>query len=291
MARKAPSRRSPLRVDPTRLSTLRRAVWQALSRRYRALAEAIRELLVSRDALGLAPVGSTRTPLTGNATWKFDTNPNKVKRFREWLRKKMDSTLPGDDLLEEWLKRGHGRGASRAYDDLRRVVPADERGALLEQDSRERFIQRMGVHKPTVEKVKLLAGRTFSDLEGVNARMASVMSRLLAEGLARGWPPDVIAARMVEQTRLAAPRAMTIVQTELVRAHAEGQLDAMADQGQSTVTAQVEFATAHDTAVCERCSGLAGRVYSLEEARDVIPVHPRCRCAWVPVKPARRKRG
>jgi hypothetical protein len=35
--------------------------------------------------------------------------------------------------------------------------------------------------------------------------------------------------------------------------------------------------------VCEKCQDLEGKVFTTEEARGVIPVHPNCRCCWVSV--------
>jgi hypothetical protein len=37
--------------------------------------------------------------------------------------------------------------------------------------------------------------------------------------------------------------------------------------------------TAGDDNVCEICQGYDGIIFSLEEARDLIPAHPNCRCA------------
>lgn len=290
---------SPLRIDPSRLGGIRRQVQAKLNGMYRALVDAIRVLLVERDVMGLQPspttfprkvlVADPLTPLSTNKDWAYATSDQKLGRFRAWLRKKLDVTTPGNKLVEDWINAAHGKGAGRAYTELRRVMPEDDVARLKELQSREAFIKRMKVHKPTVEKVNLLASRTFNELEGVNNIMASRMSRMLAEGLATGQSPNTIAARMVAETKLGAARALAIVRTELVRAHAEGQLDAMSGLGQSSVTAQIEFVSADDSRVCPRCSGLAGRVFGVEEARGIIPVHPNCRCAWVPVTKRRAR--
>jgi hypothetical protein len=34
--------------------------------------------------------------------------------------------------------------------------------------------------------------------------------------------------------------------------------------------------------VCERCSALEGKLYSIEEAEGLILVHPNCRCTFIP---------
>jgi hypothetical protein len=51
----------------------------------------------------------------------------------------------------------------------------------------------------------------------------------------------------------------------------------------TTVEADVEHQTAGDSRVCPQCASLQGTRYTIAEARGVVPVHPRCRCAWKPV--------
>ncbi len=45
----------------------------------------------------------------------------------------------------------------------------------------------------------------------------------------------------------------------------------------------VEVLTAGDDDVCQECEDISEEgPYALEEAQDLVPVHPRCRCAFVP---------
>lgn len=68
-----------------------------------------------------------------------------------------------------------------------------------------------------------------------------------------------------------------------IHAHAEGQLDGFEDLGIEEVGADVEFSTSDDDIVCPICEKLKEAVYTIDAARGVIPVHPRCRCSWLPV--------
>lgn len=45
-----------------------------------------------------------------------------------------------------------------------------------------------------------------------------------------------------------------------------------------------EFVTAGDNDVCPVCEDLEGQVFTYSEAIGLIPVHPHCRCAWIPVR-------
>lgn len=69
----------------------------------------------------------------------------------------------------------------------------------------------------------------------------------------------------------------------MTSAYAEGALNSYEEMGIEGVEVEAEFATAGDDVVCPECEELEGKVYSIEEARGVIPVHPNCRCAWIPM--------
>lgn len=53
--------------------------------------------------------------------------------------------------------------------------------------------------------------------------------------------------------------------------------------GAYNVHVRAEFSTAGDDRVCSVCAGLEGEIYTLDEAADLIPVHPNCRCITLPV--------
>ena len=201
----------------------------------------------------------------------------RLKRFRAWLRDRMGSSLVGDALLERYIGEGYRRGQRRAY---RQLVGKEE-----VTGTEGRRIGDRGL--ATVQKIKLLASRAFIELEDVNVRMGTLMSRILIEGLVAGQSYLSIADRMVREVGIERQRAETIVRTELVRAHAEGQLDEMSATAKDTkVQAMVEGQIANDGRTCAKCAPLARLTLTLEEARGIIPVHPNCRCAWIPVVPS-----
>jgi hypothetical protein len=47
---------------------------------------------------------------------------------------------------------------------------------------------------------------------------------------------------------------------------------------------EAEWSTADDDAVCDDCQDAADESpYTIDEARGMIPLHPNCRCAWIPM--------
>jgi hypothetical protein len=72
---------------------------------------------------------------------------------------------------------------------------------------------------------------------------------------------------------IAESRAKTIAQTEIIRVHAEGQIEAFKALGVQRLGVDVEFSTSRDNAVCQECEGMEGEEYGIDEASGVIPVH------------------
>jgi len=85
-------------------------------------------------------------------------------------------------------------------------------------------------------------------------------------------------------------RAKALARTEIIRAHSEGQLDSLEQLGVEQVGVAVELATSGYN-VCEKCKKLNKVVLTLAEARGVIPVHPNCKCSWIPANVGEDHRG
>ena len=76
---------------------------------------------------------------------------------------------------------------------------------------------------------------------------------------------------------------MTLARTEVINAYTEGTLDSYERLGVEEVQGRAEWSTAGDDRVCPQCAGMEGAVFTIREARGLIPLHPNCRCAWLPV--------
>jgi SPP1 gp7 family putative phage head morphogenesis protein len=74
-------------------------------------------------------------------------------------------------------------------------------------------------------------------------------------------------------------KAEAIVRTETVRATSRGLLEDFKDKG----VKKARFIAITDLRMCEKCADLNGRIFTLERAKNVIPVHVNCRCSWTPL--------
>lgn len=233
-------------------------------------------LSLSPQAEGLWAKRGTANVVT-NARWKFQSSAEQVKAFQAWLRSQVSSLIkvPDDKLWDMYAAAGFRKGAGRAFDDVRRV-PAGRQTLDFYRGTREEFLRSSFGRPESVEKIKLLAGRSFDDLDGVTSQMSTAMSRTLTDGLVRGMNPNDIARELDQNLDLGRSRAETIARTEIIRAHAEGQLTAMKELGVEEVGVAVEWSTAGDDRVCKLCEPLEGMILKLDEAAGMIPRHPNC---------------
>ncbi len=272
------------RLDPTRTITLRRAFTTAMSKRFRLLKKRITDLILKEDAFGLkeAPTYNTR--------WQYQTSLQKLAAFRMWLQDQMKSIVTQGDWWQAYIEDGYRKGAKRAFDDVTKSDPNMDKpiGPWYQGTKRDFMSGSFGRVVP-VEKVKLLGSRVFSDLDGITDYMETRIVRELTDGLVQGMHPNQIASNMAKSVSIGFERAKTIAQTEIIRSHAEGQLDGLERLGVDQVGVTVEWSTAGDNHVCKLCRPLEGVVLLIKEARGMIPRHPNCRCAYKPAGMMDRK--
>jgi SPP1 gp7 family putative phage head morphogenesis protein len=278
-------RKNPLRVDPTRTQTLRRKFLARIRKQFGLLKGRLIKLVVDEDAFGIK---LRQQGISANVRFAFRTDPEKITAFQDWLRTQFGQLLTGkneEDLWQAFTEDGYRRGAGRAFDDTKSsaYVRANATDRMDHYEgTRDEFLRSSFARPVAVEKVKLLAGRAFDDLENVTADMATRMSRTLTDGLVTGSSPRDIAKDLSDDLDLSRGRAETIARSEIIRAHAEGQLDAMETLGVTQVGVQAEWLVTDDEKLCDECAPLEGIVLDIDEARGMLPRHPNCRCAWMP---------
>lgn len=114
----------------------------------------------------------------------------------------------------------------------------------------------------------------------VGNETASLLARQLIEGYAAGEDIQQI-ARRIESVfeHCDKTRALTIARTETIMAANEGALHGYEEAG----VEKMEFYAALDERACEDCLGLHSEIFDKGNAHGVIPLHPNCRCRWLPV--------
>lgn len=276
------------RVDPSRTSLLRRSFVAEMRRKFAYILRVIREALVEDDGLGLIPTKGPLENAVPKQAWRFMTDDQKLGAFNAWFDQLVkDKVLnpidarTGRPWTAQYVESAYRKGLLRAYLDahpsLAQSTPSFFQGSQAE------FLRTSFGGPESMGKLRLVATRTYEELKGITSAMSQQISRVLADGLAHGKNPYEMARTMAKTiTGLEHKRAIVLARTEIINAHAEGQLDSFEAMGIDEVGVMAEWLTAGDMDVCDECAELEGVVLSVEEARGLIPRHPRCRCAWMP---------
>jgi len=293
--------------DPTRTLTLRNRFVRDMNRRFRELIKIIREAIIDRDVFGLQKITALQElvpPAPGE--FNFPRTADKVEAFMSWLRRQIDRglletrefTRIGESAEAAWtniyIYDSYKRGVMRARYEMNKagytIPPVDEVGGIEALMSTPFHVDRVG----------LAYTRTFTDLQGITSQMDTQISRVLAQGLVDGDNPRLLARKIVAVINgegvgdlairdslgrfiPAQRRAQTLARTEVIRAHHQATIQEYQNWQIQGVQVQAEWSTAGDDRVCDQCAGYEGNIYSLEEVRNMIPVHPNCRCIALPV--------
>lgn len=262
--------------DPTLTKTLRQRFEGEAYKRFRRLKGVIRRELVDKDGFGLT---------TNRGRFEFERSDAKVGAFMEWLqqaqRQELIGVLPGTPIAaasrQAWtstyIESAYRSGIAQAAGRMR------AEGAEVQQ----RWVDAAFNRPIHADRVGLAYIRAFEELEGITAAMDQQISRVLAQGISDGIGARDLARNINQRVdKIGLTRARMLARTEVISAHAEASLNSYEEAGVEGVDVEAEFNTAGDGLVCPECQALSGVTRPLDEARGLIPVHPNCRCAWIP---------
>lgn len=276
---------SQLRRDPTRTKSLRARYTADFHNRFRVLKGKIRKELIEEDGFGFR---------ANAGKFEFKSTPDKIAGFMDWLREEQRAGILGvsrgasaaqaasNSWQNVYIQTAYKSGVIQAANQMRRG------GATVEG----RWVDSAFMRPIHADRAGIAYTRAYQELEGVTSEMDKQISRAMARGLAEGEASPATARRIVAEVndrvdKIGLTRAKLIAQTETINAHAEASLNAYQEAGVEGVEVLAEFATAGDGNVCPECEALEFEVaadggWTLDRARGVIPLHPRCRCAWLP---------
>ena len=119
--------------------------------------------------------------------------------------------------------------------------------------------------------------RSLTLAKAINMTTMDAIRKALAEGFAEGESIPQLSKRIEGYfTENAKRRAEMVSRTETIAASNEGALHRYEIEGVS----KSEFYPSPDA--CEECLPLAGE-YITKDSHGMIPVHPNCRCVFLPV--------
>lgn len=121
-------------------------------------------------------------------------------------------------------------------------------------------------------------GDFSSRLWGNTKKLSSALNDTLRHGIQQGKNVTEIAVELDTKMQQGFHAAHRLVRTETMHV-----LNTSSIEGyKASKVKKVQFWAAEDERTCELCGKLHGKVYDLEHA-PVLPLHPNCRCTYLPV--------
>lgn len=293
--------------DPTRTTSLRNGFALDMKRRFTELRKVIKTSVVDNDCFGLKKekIQIHQMNPVPPKSFNFTRSSDKVRAFMVWLQGQVDRGILdvrtfqqiGQSVDAAWTNKyiydSYKRGVMRARFEMKKAgydIPS------IEETGGINATLALPFH---VDRVGLLYTRTFNDLKGITDAMDSLISRVLAQGIADGDSPVLLARKLLEVIKStgagelgltdtlgrfisAERRAVILARTEIIRAHHIATIQEYRNWGVLGIKVMAEWQTAGDDRVCPKCASQQGKIYTLDEIEPLIPFHPNCRCIALP---------
>lgn len=287
--------------DPANILRLQLKYERALLKKITDIEKIIKYAIVDRDVFGLneqfAIMQLTPPP---QRAFAFETNTKKIQAFIDWL-----NGLINEDLLRLGVMADVGDvnefwGNVYIFESYKRGVQ-DIRFDLKQQGVYDFRDLDAVMHTPVhLNRVAQMFLRNYENLKGITSDMSKEISKFLGESFANGLWPREIAKNMVElietgkmtdiaikdklgRTISTKRRASLLARTECIAAHINGAVEECLRMGYKEGQIYAEYIAGYDGRVCDECARLHMEVFTLEEIRNMIPMHPQCRCTFVPI--------
>lgn len=169
------------------------------------------------------------------------TNEQKLEAFRVWLLAEIgdgiltvSSKNPESVWWYKYIADTYKKGFGKAYDasGIKKILAEAKRDIWFQRygqigrvsdfyaGTKEEFLRSAFSQTTTLERIKFLSSRTYTDLQGVTDAMSAQMSRVLMDGLVAGDNPRVIAKNMIDRVdKIGVNRAKMVARTECLTAN------------------------------------------------------------------------
>jgi hypothetical protein len=257
-------------IDPSKTVLLRRQFRYAVRKRFAQ---------VRRNLVDFFVENSIELRLASNTV--------KVELFRKWMKKQIDNNIMNvvgfvdrKPWISTYIESAYKKGLLRSYTDV-------NKGKVLSNvnwfgGAKAQFLNSMFRRAGVTTHLSFLTNRSFHLLQGAADEMLNKTSLVFSNGVAIEYTPKKMITEISKViNNVSLKRAILITRTEIIHAHAEGQLDGFDVLDVEEVGAEVELNLLNGGEVCKPCKKLEEKIFIIEKARGVIPIHPGCLCAWV----------
>lgn len=150
----------------------------------------------------------------------------------------------------------------------------------------KQLIEPVNPHKDAPELINVLNPQAVEWLktritwaaEQIGESLSKDLASALTEGFTQGESIDQLSKRVLEFFDDPV-RAQRIARTETISASSQGAIEGYKESG---VVQKVQFYTSLDERTCEYCMEYHNKIYLIGDQMP-IPLHPNCRCVYLPV--------
>lgn len=248
-------------IDPSRTKILRARYIADFTRRWKLVRQGTKTVITEREFVGLTPEQQARS----------------VARYVDAL---IGRAVFDDGVWQsQYIRGAYVRGLGNAVEDLRRGGYRDigNPGDIVAQTAH-------------AAAIATLLARYNADLRKIQASTVQQVIDKMTLALVAGLPLPDVADEVDKRIRgVGLVRSGALAQTAAVATVAAATLALYERFGVPLVEPSIEqvFTTAGDSRVCPVCLELSTRdngrgpgIYTIDQARGVIPVHVKCRCSW-----------
>lgn len=186
-----------------------------------------------------------------------------------------------DGYWTKYTEPAYRKGVQRAWSHARKQLPSAQ-FSIMQRD----FVSQL--HGTISRESAILSKRIATEMRNVAQDVSTKVERIRDDSRIREMP--FTKGQIKDVIRQGLVRVEKIARTEIVRAHSEGQLLAMSRLGITQTRVLVEWKTSGlgytskgNPSPCPACAPMAGKIFTLQEAKGLIPRHPNCLCSFLPV--------
>lgn len=290
-------------VDPTHTASLRNLFARKMRVQFRTMLSQIKFAVVTKDIFEHnQDIQTNAIQLPSMDMLKAMNDPERIQAFLNGLKMQQAQGIleyrmypVNNTFYNPWtdiyLDEAWKTGARRAIQELLIAgMITDERKAQLlplldgsTSSSKAQLVYSNAYSELVriVEDANSKIGISLHQglLEGFNKNQLFSNISAIIKGPTNDWTRKVFGMYVPSQTR-----AEILAKTEIVKAHHVSMIEQFRMQGLEEVSFWAEWHTMEDEKVCHQCEAMNGRVFTLSEIENMIPLHPLCRCIAIPIK-------
>jgi len=191
-----------------------------------------------------------------------------------------DRNITRETFIMNYLVRGF------KVEDVRYPDTSQENASLSSDENIIKSIGLMNIKKfigidfslVSTAMLNYIKDYDFPLVSGLTKKEKELLKELFIRALTENWTMFELERKINEIVKDDVKTDM-ILRTETIRIANEGALRVYDSEGIKKVK-WIATPSFPGGRTCEICLNNNGKIYDLEEAKGMIPAHPRCRCAW-----------